>query len=222
MCPFSTLGANYRSQDQDYRQDFGYYSRGLRGQGQLRQGHPMSQRPFGMPNTGNTSCSSQRYSTRETPNSRDRGGANYRGSGWPSSTYRWQSPDSSERRTSDRDIYHPRQNKRTWGKNCNIFYKMLHKIDRYCGNTLSIVTRKPVGFMQSCFLCWFPCGYLNNTWCPYMDTTWHPCGNPVVSCRNHIVSTFETLCCPPGNHIVSTWKPNGVHLETTWCAHGTT
>ena len=73
-------------------------------------------------------------------------------------------------------------------------------------------TRKPVGFMQSCFLCWFPCGYLNNTW--------HPCGNPVVSCRNHIVSTFETLCCPPGNHIVSTWKPNGVHLETTWCAHG--
>ena len=54
----------------------------------------------------------------------------------------------------------------------------------------------------------------------HMDTTWHPCGNPVVSCRNHIVSTFETLCCPPGNHIVSTWKPNGVHLETTWCAHG--
>ena len=54
----------------------------------------------------------------------------------------------------------------------------------------------------------------------HMDTTWHPCGSPVVSCRNHIVSTFETLCCPPGNHIVSTWKPNGVHLETTWCAHG--
>ena len=54
----------------------------------------------------------------------------------------------------------------------------------------------------------------------HMDTTWHPCGNPVVSCRNRIVSTFETLCCPPGNHIVSTWKPNGVHLETTWCAHG--
>ena len=40
------------------------------------------------------------------------------------------------------------------------------------------------------------------------------------TCRNHIVSTFETLCCPPGNHIVSNWKPNGVHLETTWCAHG--
>ena len=56
----------------------------------------------------------------------------------------------------------------------------------------------------------------------HMDTTWHPCGNPVGSCRNHIVSTFETLCCPPGNHIVSTWKPNGVHLETTWCAHETT
>ena len=54
----------------------------------------------------------------------------------------------------------------------------------------------------------------------HMDTTWHPCGNPGVSCRNHIVSTFETLCCPPGNHIVSTLKPNGVHLETTWCAHG--
>ena len=56
----------------------------------------------------------------------------------------------------------------------------------------------------------------------HMDITWHPCGNPVVSCRNHIVSTFETPCCPPGHHIVSTWKPNGVHLETTWCAHGTT
>ena len=49
----------------------------------------------------------------------------------------------------------------------------------------------------------------------HMDTTWHPCGNHVVSCGNHIVSTSETMCCPPGNHIVSTWKPNGVHLETT-------
>ena len=40
-------------------------------------------------------------------------------------------------------------------------------------------TRKPVGFMQSCFLCWFPCGYLNNTWCPYghhMASMWKPCG----------------------------------------------
>ena len=54
----------------------------------------------------------------------------------------------------------------------------------------------------------------------HMDTTWHPCGNRVVSCRNHIVSTFETLCCLPENHIVSTCKPNGVHLETTRCAHG--
>ena len=47
----------------------------------------------------------------------------------------------------------------------------------------------------------------------HMDTTWHPCGNPVVSCRNHIVSTFETLCCPPGNQMVSTLKPHGVHME---------
>ena len=54
----------------------------------------------------------------------------------------------------------------------------------------------------------------------HMYITWHPCENPVVSCRNHKVSTFETLCCPPGNHIVSTWKPNGVHLETTRCPHG--
>ena len=41
------------------------------------------------------------------------------------------------------------------------------------------LTRKPVGFMQSCFLCWFPCGYLNNTWCPYghhMASMWKPCG----------------------------------------------
>ena len=29
------------------------------------------------------------------------------------------------------------------------------------------------------FLCWFPCGYLNNTWCPYghhMASMWKPCG----------------------------------------------
>ena len=41
------------------------------------------------------------------------------------------------------------------------------------------ITRKPVGFMQSCFLCLFPCGYLNNTWCPYghhMASMWKPCG----------------------------------------------
>ena len=41
-----------------------------------------------------------------------------------------------------------------------------------------VETRKPVGFMQSCFLCWFPCGYLNNTWCPYghhMASMWKPC-----------------------------------------------
>ena len=41
------------------------------------------------------------------------------------------------------------------------------------------LTRKPVGFMQSCFLYWFPCGYLNNTWCPYghhMASMWKPCG----------------------------------------------
>ena len=41
------------------------------------------------------------------------------------------------------------------------------------------ITRKPVGFMQSCFLYWFPCGYLNNTWCPYghqMASMWKPCG----------------------------------------------
>ena len=40
-------------------------------------------------------------------------------------------------------------------------------------------TRKPIGFMQSCFLYWFPCGYLNNTWCPYghhMASMWKPCG----------------------------------------------
>ena len=43
----------------------------------------------------------------------------------------------------------------------------------------SKITRKQVGFMQSCFLCWFPCGYLNNTWCPYghhMASMWKPCG----------------------------------------------
>ena len=44
----------------------------------------------------------------------------------------------------------------------------------------AITTRKPVSFMQSCFLYWFPCGYLNNTWCPY------------------------------GHHMASMWKPRGV------------
>ena len=68
MCPFSNSGENYRSQDKDYREDFRYNSRGLRGQGQLRQGHSMPQRPLGMPNTGNTSWSSERHSTRGTPN----------------------------------------------------------------------------------------------------------------------------------------------------------
>ena len=47
------------------------------------------------------------------------------------------------------------------------------------------------------FLCWFPCGFLDTTWCP---------------CRNHMVSTFETTWCP---HL----KPHSVHMETmemTW------
>ena len=40
-------------------------------------------------------------------------------------------------------------------------------------------TRKPVGFMQSCFLCWFPCGFLDTTWCQhghYMMSMWKPYG----------------------------------------------
>ena len=49
----------------------------------------------------------------------------------------------------------------------------------------------------------------------YLTTYYYPCGNPVVSCRNHIVSTFETLSCPPGNQMVSTLKQHGVHMETT-------
>ena len=113
MCPFSNSGANYRSQDKDYRQDFGHYSRGLRGQGQLRQGNSMPQIPLGMPKTGNTSWSSERHSTRGTPNSRARSRGNYTGSGRSNSTFRQQSSVSTDRQTSDRDIYHQRQNKRT-------------------------------------------------------------------------------------------------------------
>ena len=63
---------------------------------------------------------------------------------------------------------------------------------------------------------WLPQQHMVSIWTPpgiHMETMWCPG-------ENHIVSTFETMCCPPGNHIVSTWKPNGVHLETTWCAHG--
>ena len=43
------------------------------------------------------------------------------------------------------------------------------------------LTRKPVGFMQSCFLCWFPCGYLKK----HMVSIWTPHGIHV-----------ETLWCP--------------------------
>ena len=66
---------------------------------------------------------------RETHNSRARGRGYYSSTGWSSSTFRQQSSISTDRWTSDRDIYHQRQNKRTWGKNCNIIYTMLHKID---------------------------------------------------------------------------------------------
>ena len=55
------------------------------------------------------------------------------------------------------------------------------------------------------FLCWFICGFLDTTWCP---------------CQNHVVSTFESMWCPPGNHIVYTWKPHGIHIETMWCPCG--
>ena len=41
------------------------------------------------------------------------------------------------------------------------------------------------------------------------------CGNH----GNHVVSTFEIMSCPPGNHMVSTWKPHSVHMETTWYVH---
>ena len=44
-----------------------------------------------------------------------------------------------DRQSSDRYSYDPRQNKRTWGKNCHCVYKKLDQIDGYCGNTLSIV-----------------------------------------------------------------------------------
>ena len=27
---------------------------------------------------------------------------------------------------------------------------------------------------------------------------------------NHVVSTFESMCCPPGNHMLCTWKPHGI------------
>ena len=138
ICPFFILGANYRSQDQDYRQGSGYYSRGPQGQHHIWQGHSMSRIPMGMPNTGNT-CSSPTQWTRETPNSRDRGRGHYRGRGGASWTYRWEFLDSMDRWSSDRDSYYQRQNKRTWGKNCDLLYKKLHQIDGYCGNTLSIV-----------------------------------------------------------------------------------
>ena len=44
-------------------------------------------------------------------------------------------------------------------------------------------------------------------------------GNNVISiCGNH-VETTKVMLCPCGNHVVSTWKLQGIHLETTWCPH---
>ena len=41
------------------------------------------------------------------------------------------------------------------------------------------------------------------------------CGNH----GNHVVFTFKIMSCPPGNYMVSTWKPCGIHMETTWYLH---
>ena len=43
-----------------------------------------------------------------------------------------------------------------------------------------------------------------------METMWFSHGN-------YVVSIFESMYCPPGNHMVSTWKLGGVHLDTIWC-----
>ena len=45
---------------------------------------------------------------------------------------------------------------------------------------------------------WKPCGV-------HMETMWFSHGN-------HVVSTFEPMCCLPGNHMLCTWKPHGVHV----------
>ena len=38
------------------------------------------------------------------------------------------------------------------------------------------------------------------------------CGNH----GNHVVSTFEIMLCPPESHMVCTWKPHGIYIETIW------
>ena len=51
---------------------------------------------------------------------------------------------------------------------------------------------------------WKPCGV-------NMETTWYPF-------ELHMVSTFETMWCWPGNHMMSMWKPwqlHGNNRETT-------
>ena len=111
-----------------------------------------------------------------------------------------------------------------FGKSINYDNRLAHKMYHvqsqlwcvlaHCFSLSKNTTRKPVGFMQSCF-CAGVHVVTSTTHGVHMDTTWHPCGNPAVSCRNHIVYTFETLCCPPGNQMVSTMKPHGVHMETT-------
>ena len=108
------------------------------------------------------------------------------------------------------------------------------------------VTRKPVGFMQSCFFVlvsmWFPghhmvsmckpCGvlwkpcsvHLETMWCPHLKpcsvhlkTTWCPHGNHMVSTWKLCGIHLETMWCSCDNHVVSTWKPQGVNMETMWC-----
>ena len=90
------------------------------------------------------------------------------------------------------------------------------------------VTRKPVGFMQSCFCAgfhifsWTSHGVcMESTWCPHlkpcgvhmetMEMTWKQQGkNKMCSfqanCKPQLRQDMETMQFPPGNDIISTHR----------------
>ena len=109
---------------------------------------------------------------------------------------------------------------------------ILHESKKSRGHLVSFqsaatLTRKPVGFMQSCFFVlvsmWFPghhmvsmckpCGVLWKPCSVHLETMWCPHLKP---CSVQLKTTW----CPPENHMVSTWKPHGIHMETMWYPPG--
>ena len=54
----------------------------------------------------------------------------------------------------------------------------------------------------------------------FLDTTWYPCGNHVVSTPHGIHVSMWKSYGVNVETVTFTWKPSGVYVETTWCPHG--